>query len=247
LPAIVGNATSPTTGRSAPRLSILVPVYNEARTLSSLLDAIEARPEVSEIVIVDDGSIDATAQILAARTFAKPARVLRHARNQGKGAAIRTALEAATGDLALVQDADLEYDPGDYPRLLAPFARRDVTVVFGTRSFGGHAAYSFWFVIGNRVLTLWTNLLFNSYITDMETCYKLMPLRLWRELAIRENGFGIEPEVTAKLLRRGHRVYEVPISYSARSRSEGKKLTWRDGAHAALVVARIRLGRNGRA
>jgi glycosyltransferase involved in cell wall biosynthesis len=230
-----------------PSLSILVPVYNEARTLSLLLDAIEARPEVSEIVVVDDGSVDATPEILAARAFRTPARLLRHARNRGKGAAIRTALANASGELALVQDADLEYDPADYPRLLAPFARRDVTVVYGTRSFGGHAAYSFWFVMGNRVLTLWTNVLFNSYITDMETCYKVMPLRLWRELDIRQDGFGIEPEVTAKLLRRGHRIFEVPISYSARGREDGKKLTWRDGAHAALVVARIRLGGDGRA
>jgi glycosyltransferase involved in cell wall biosynthesis len=230
-----------------PSLSVLVPVFNEARTLSALLDAIEARPEVSEIVVVDDGSTDATPQILAARSFLTPTRLVRHAHNRGKGAAIRSALEAAGGELALVQDADLEYDPADYPRLLAPFSRRDVTVVYGTRSFGGHAAYSFWFVMGNRMLTLWANVLFNSYITDMETCYKLMPLRLWRELDIRQDGFGIEPEVTAKLLRRGHRIYEVPISYSARSRLEGKKLTWRDGAHAALVVARIRLGRHGRA
>jgi dolichol-phosphate hexosyltransferase len=211
-----------------------------------VLDAIEARPEVSEIVVVDDGSIDATPDILGGRAFRVPARTIRHDRNRGKGAAIRTALANATSELALVQDADLEYDPADYPRLLKPFARRDVSVVYGTRSFGGHAAYSFWFVLGNRALTLWTNVLFNSYITDMETCFKLMPVRLWRELDIREDGFGIEPEVTAKLLRRRHRIFEVPISYSARSREEGKKLTWRDGAHAALVVARIRLGRNGR-
>jgi glycosyltransferase involved in cell wall biosynthesis len=230
-----------------PRLSVLVPVYNEAETLAAVLDAIEARSEVSEIVVVDDGSVDATPEILRTRSFQRPARLIRHERNRGKGAAIRTALEAATGDLALVQDADLEYDPADYPLLLAPFERRGVTVVYGTRTFGGHAAYSFWFVVGNRVLTLWTNVLFNSYITDMETCYKLMPVRLWRELDIRQDGFGIEPEVTAKLLRRGHRIYEVPVSYSARSRIEGKKLTWRDGAHAALVVARIRLGRDGRA
>jgi len=229
-----------------PRLSILVPVYNEARTLTAVLDAIEARPEVSEIVVVDDGSVDETAAILAARSFRTPARLIRHDRNRGKGAAIRTAIDAATGELALVQDADLEYDPADYPRLLEPFSRRDVTVVYGTRSFGGHAAYSFWFVMGNRMLTLWTNILFNSYITDMETCYKVMPLRLWRELDIRQNGFGIEPEVTAKLLRRGHRIFEVPISYSARSRHEGKKLTWRDGARAALVVTRIWMNRDGR-
>jgi glycosyltransferase involved in cell wall biosynthesis len=229
-----------------PSLSVLVPVLNEAATLERVLDAIEARPEVSEIVVVDDGSTDRTPQILAARTFRVPARVIRHPARRGKGAAIRTALENATGELALVQDADLEYDPADYPTLLAPFARPDVTVVYGARTFGGHSAYSFWFVVGNRVLTLWTNLLFNTWITDMETCYKVMPLRLWRELGIRQSGFGIEPEVTAKLLRRGHRIFEVPVSYRARTREQGKKLLWRDGVKAAWIVARHRVSPNGR-
>lgn len=229
-----------------PSLSVLVPVLNEAATLERVLDAIEARPEVSELVVVDDGSTDRTPQILAARRFSVPARVIRHPARRGKGAAIRTALESATGELALVQDADLEYDPADYPTLLAPFARPDVTVVYGTRSFGGHSAYSFWFVVGNRVLTLWTNLLFNTWITDMETCYKVMSLRLWRELEIRQSGFGIEPEVTAKLLRRGHRIFEVPVSYRARTRAQGKKLLWRDGVKAAWIVARHRVSPNGR-
>jgi dolichol-phosphate hexosyltransferase len=225
-----------------PSLTVLIPVFNEEATLERLLDAVEARPEVSELVIVDDCSSDRTPEILKGRAFVKPAKIVRHDVNRGKGGAVRTAIEHATSTLALVQDADLEYDPDDYPKLLAPFSDREgVTVVYGTRSFSAHSAYSFWFVMGNKLVTLYTNLLFNTYISDMETCYKVMPVALWRQLDIRENGFGIEPEVTAKLFRRGHRVYEVPISYAARSRREGKKLTWRDGVEALRILTRIRL------
>jgi glycosyltransferase involved in cell wall biosynthesis len=224
-----------------PRLSVLIPVHNEERTISALLDAVEARPEVDELVIVDDGSYDGTADILAARSFLVPAKVIRHPSNRGKGSAIRTAIAAASGELAVVQDADLEYDPNEYPMLLAPLARPGVEVVFGTRSFAAHSAYSFWFVMGNKGVTLWNNLLFNSYLSDLETCFKLMPLKIWRSLDLRSNGFEIEPEITAKLLKRGYRIFEVPITYSARSRTEGKKLTWRDGVRAAWTLTRIRL------
>jgi glycosyltransferase involved in cell wall biosynthesis len=224
-------------------LSVLIPIYNEERALTELLDAVEERPEVSEIVIVDDGSTDGTPEILAARTFRHPTQVIRHPKNSGKGSAIRTAIAAAGSELALIQDADLEYDPADYPALLAPFERHGVTVVFGSRSFSSHSAYSFWFVMGNKLVTLWTNLLFNSYISDMETCYKVMSLETWRSLKLKANRFDIEPEITAKLLRSGHRVYEVPISYVARGRDEGKKLTWRDGVVALMVLSRIRLFR----
>jgi dolichol-phosphate hexosyltransferase len=224
-------------------LSVLIPVYNEARTLERLLDAVEERPEVSELVIVDDGSTDGTPEILGNRDFKVRAQVIRHERNRGKGAALRTAIAAATGDVALVQDADLEYDPAEFPLLLAPIERGRAEVVYGSRSFAAHSAYSFWFVIGNKLVTLWTNVLFNSYLSDMETCYKLMPLSVWRSLDLRSDGFDIEPEITAKLLRSGHRVYEVPISYVARGRDEGKKLTWRDGVVALMVLSRIRLFR----
>jgi dolichol-phosphate hexosyltransferase len=226
-------------------LSVLVPVYNEERTLARLLDAVEERPEVSELVIVDDGSTDRTPEILSAREFKVAAQVIRHERNRGKGAALRTAIAAATGDVALVQDADLEYDPSEFPLLLAPIERGRAEVVYGSRSFAAHSAYSFWFVIGNKLVTLWTNVLFNSYLSDMETCYKLMPLSVWRSLDLRSDGFDIEPEITAKLLKSGHRIYEVPISYAARGRVEGKKLTWRDGVMALWTLSRIRVAPRG--
>ena len=222
-------------------LSVLIPVYNEEQTLERLLDAVEERPEVSELVIVDDGSTDRTPEILSARDFKVPVQVIRHERNRGKGAALRTAIAAATGDVALVQDADLEYDPAEFPLLLAPIERGRAEVVYGSRSFAAHSAYSFWFVIGNKLVTLWTNVLFNSYLSDMETCYKLMPLSVWRSLDLRSDGFDIEPEITAKLLKSGHRIYEVPISYAARGRVEGKKLTWRDGVTALWTLSRIRI------
>jgi glycosyltransferase involved in cell wall biosynthesis len=221
-------------------LSVLIPVYNEERTLERLLDAVEERAEVSELVIVDDGSTDRTPEILSGRDFKVPVQVIRHERNRGKGAALRTAIAAATGDVALVQDADLEYDPAEFPLLLAPIERGRAEVVYGSRSFAAHSAYSFWFVIGNKLVTLWTNVLFNSYLSDMETCYKLMPLSVWRSLDLRSDGFDIEPEITAKLLRSGRRIYEVPISYAARGRVEGKKLTWRDGVMALWTLSRIR-------
>ena len=158
-------------------LSVLIPVYNEARTLERLLDAVEERPEVSELVIVDDGSTDGTAEILETRDFKVRAQVIRHERNRGKGAALRTAIAAATGDVALVQDADLEYDPAEFPLLLAPIERGRAEVVYGSRSFAAHSAYSFWFVIGNKLVTLWTNVLFNSYLSDMETLVRHQVLR----------------------------------------------------------------------
>ena len=226
-----------------PSLSVLIPVFNEDSTLASLLDAVEAQGEiVSEIVIVDDASTDATAQVLAGRTPKIPTTIVRHSKNKGKGAAIRTGIDHATCDYLLIQDADLEYSPEDYGKLLEPVMQGRAQVVYGTRSFGGAAAFSFWFVMGNKMVTLATNVLFNAYITDMETCFKLLPVSMWRGLDLRANRFGVEPEVTGKLLSRGERIFEVPISYNARTRTEGKKLTWTDGLKALGVLLAVRTG-----
>ena len=218
-----------------------MPVYNEAATLAAAVErvlAVEYPCEI-ELVLVDDGSSDGTATVLATLTDPRT-RVHTHPRNQGKGAAIRTASEVATGDWMIICDADLEYSPEEIPLLLAPIQQGDVEVVYGTRSFGSHTAYSFWYVMGNKGVTLFANIVYNCWISDLETCFKLMPLALYRELDIREKGFGMEAEVTGKLLRRGIRPYEVPISYRARSREEGKKLTWKDGAEALWILVKIR-------
>lgn len=224
------------------KLSILMPVYNEAKTLADAIARVLAvdYPCEVELVLVDDGSRDDSRQIMA--TFTDPrVSVHHHGVNRGKGAAIRTASQVATGDYMIMCDADLEYSPEEIPSLLAPVLAQDAEVVYGTRAFGSHNAYSFWFVMGNKGVTLAANLLFNSYISDLETCFKLLPTALYRELDIREVGFGMEAEVTAKLLRRGLRPYEVPISYKARSRAEGKKLTWKDGVEALVILTRERL------
>ncbi|HLM96051.1 MAG TPA: glycosyltransferase family 2 protein, partial [Acidimicrobiales bacterium] len=152
----------------------------------------------------------------------------------------RTAVGLATGDYVIICDADLEYTPSDIPALLEPILQGEAEVVFGTRSFGSHTAYSFWYVMGNRAVTMTANVLFNAWLSDLETCFKLMPLTLYRDLDLQENGFGVEPEITAKLLKRNVRPYEVPINYRARGREQGKKLTWRDGVKALWVLARIR-------
>jgi glycosyltransferase involved in cell wall biosynthesis len=224
----------------SPTLSVLIPVFDEAPTLERLLEAVEARPEVSEVVIVDDGSNDGTAEILERRRFTKPVQIIRHPENRGKGSAVRTAIEAATGELAVIQDADLELDPSEYARLIEPFSRSGVTAVYGARSFRIDSLRSLWLAFGNKVVTLWTNILFRSRIHDMETCYKLLPLSVWRSLELQANRFEIEPEITAKLLRTGHRIVEVPISYSGRGTGEGKKLGWRDGVQALWTLTRIR-------
>lgn len=224
------------------KLSILMPVYNEAKTLADAIARVLAvdYPCEVELVLVDDGSCDDSRQIMASFTDPRVS-VHHHGVNRGKGAAIRTASQVATGDYMIMCDADLEYSPEEIPSLLAPVLAKDAEVVYGTRAFGSHNAFSFWFVMGNKGVTLAANLLFNSYISDLETCFKLLPTALYRELDIREVGFGMEAEVTAKLLRRGLRPYEVPISYKARSRAEGKKLTWKDGVEALVILTRERL------
>jgi glycosyltransferase involved in cell wall biosynthesis len=226
------------------KLSILMPVYNEeARVAAAVKQALDvAYPCEVELVIVDDGSRDATAEILNALDDPRVTVVIQP-RNQGKGAAIRKAAETARGEYMVILDADLEYDPQDIPKLLAPVLDGRAEVVYGNRSFGSHSSFSFWYVMGNRAVTTYANMLFNCYIGDLETCFKLMPLELYRSLDVRSRGFGMEAEVTGKLLRRGVRPYEVPISYRARTREEGKKITWRDGVEALAILARERVRR----
>ena len=227
------------------KLSILMPVYNEFATLASAVKEVLAvdYPCDVELVIVDDGSTDGTVGLYEALAEDSRVSIQRHAQNQGKGAAIRTAAEVATGDYVIMCDADLEYTPAEIPSLLLPVLHGDAKVVYGTRTFGSHNAYSYLYVLGNRGVTTAANVLFNCYISDLETCFKLIPTTLYREMDIRETGFGMEAEVTGKLLRRGIRPFEVPISYRSRSREAGKKLTWRDGVQAVWILARERFVR----
>jgi len=223
------------------KLSVLMPIYNEAATLTTAVERVLKvdYPCEMELILIDDGSTDGTAKLLEELDDPRLVKET-HAVNRGKGAAIRTAVGLATGDYVIICDADLEYTPSDIPALLEPILQGEAEVVFGTRSFGSHTAYSFWYVMGNRAVTMTANVLFNAWLSDLETCFKLMPLTLYRDLDLQENGFGVEPEITAKLLKRNVRPYEVPINYRARGREQGKKLTWRDGVKALWVLARIR-------
>ncbi|MFZ9897996.1 MAG: glycosyltransferase family 2 protein [Gemmatimonadaceae bacterium] len=225
------------------RLSVLIPVYNERATIDRILDAVHAVPIPKEVVCVDDASTDGTGERLAALHAAGRIDVLvRHDRNRGKGAAIRTALAASTGDVVIVQDADLEYDPADWPGLLAPIAAGKADAVFGSRFLGGpHRVLYFWHSVGNWVLTLLSNMLTNVNLTDMETCYKAIRGDLARSLPLTSDRFGFEPEVTARLVQAKARIYEVPISYSGRTYAEGKKISWRDGVAAVWHILRFNL------
>src|SRR4051812_16493621 len=210
-----------------------MPVYNERATvLSAIEDALTAELPVSEreLIVVDDGSTDGTRELLASAELPANVRVHLHDKNCGKGAAIRTGLMHASGDFTCVLDADLEYRAADIALLLDPLLAGEARVVFGTRMWSSHAAYSFWYVVGNKFVTFTTNLLYNCWISDLMTCHKAMRTDVFRELRLRSKGFAIEPEIAARLLRRGERVYEVPITYRARSREAGKKLTPFDGA-----------------
>jgi dolichol-phosphate hexosyltransferase len=222
-------------------LGVIVPAFNEEATLARILRRVLLQECVRQVVVVDDCSTDLTAQI--AETFTDDPRVAvrRHPTNWGKGAAIRTGLEAIAAPIVIIQDADLEYDPAEYDRLLAPILEGRSDVVYGVRGFASHTSYSYWFVLGNRLVTTATNVLFNCYIQDMETGFKVMRTDLMRRLGLRGNRFNIEPEITGRLLRLGYRIHEVPITYYARSREEGKKLTWRDGVRALGVLMRVRL------
>jgi glycosyltransferase involved in cell wall biosynthesis len=219
------------------KVSFLIPAYNESKTIGEVLDRIAALGLDTKVIVVDDGSVDDTAAIAEARG----ATVIRQ-RNQGKGAAIRAAIAAAEGDIAVIQDADMEYDPAEVPELIEPIVRGSADVVFGSRLRGGkpQRAYLFWHLVGNRFLSLLTNILFNTTLSDMETGYKAFRLDVLRSLDLRENRFGIEPEITGKVCRAKLRIYELPISYYGRTHAEGKQITWRDGFRALWVLFRVR-------
>ncbi len=229
--------------RSIQRISVLIPVYNEERTILELIRRVRAveLPFQREIVVVDDGSTDGTREALAQEAEgARDLKVIYHAVNRGKGAAVRTALAAATGDVLIIQDADLEYDPRDYPTLLRPIVEGRSQVVYGSRFLGEHKAMYFWHAVGNRFLTLVTNLLYDTTLTDMETGYKVFTAEVARQLRLRSDRWGFDPEITAQILKRGYRIYEVPIAYNGREYWEGKKITWRDGITVLVTLLRCR-------
>ncbi|MBO0727612.1 MAG: glycosyltransferase family 2 protein [Acidimicrobiaceae bacterium] len=225
----------------------MMPIYNEERSLEIILRHVLARPEVGEVIAVDDGSQDRSWEILndvAVRdTRVRP---FRQEVNAGKGAALRRAVGELRFPFAVVQDADLEYDPRDYPVLLEPLLEGRGDVVYGVRGFAGQTAFSYWFVLGNRAVTLASNILFDSYISDLETGYKVLRSDLWKSLNLSGKRFDIEPDITARILRLGYRIHEVPVRYYARSRDEGKKLTWKDGVRAIVTLLRLRMATDDR-
>jgi len=225
------------------RVSFLVPAYNEAATIGPLLDAVWALDLDKQIVVVDDGSTDDTGELVERWRDGRDAVVLLRQENRGKGAAVRAAIPHADGDISVIQDADLEYDPADVPALIEPIERGVADVVYGSRLSGGRPqrAYLFWHLVGNRFLSLLTNLLYNTTLSDMETGYKAFRTEVLRSLDLRQDDFGIEPEITAKVCRRKLRVYELPIAYYGRTYAEGKKITWRDGFKAIRVLFGVRL------
>jgi glycosyltransferase involved in cell wall biosynthesis len=227
------------------KLSVIVPVFNERNTVVEVvrrMRAVELPDGIErEIIIIDDGSGDGTRDVLR-QLGDSTVRILVHEENRGKGAAVRTGLALATGDYVLIQDADLEYDPDDWPKLIAPVIRGRASVVYGSRFTGERRNMLLLHWIGNRLLSLVTNVLFNSTLSDMETCYKLVDRKLLVDLGLRSDRFDIEPEITAKILKRGIRIYEVPISYMGREFDEGKKITWRDGFAALWTLVKFRLG-----
>jgi glycosyltransferase involved in cell wall biosynthesis len=226
-------------------LSILMPVFNELTTVERAIDdALTAELPVDsrQLVVVDDGSTDGTRELLREGDWPDAVTLVFHERNLGKGAALQTGLQHATGTWSAVLDADLEYSAADLGPLLEPLLSGQARVVFGTRSWSSHSAYSFWYVMGNKGVTFATNVIYNCWISDVMTCHKAMSTELFRSLRLRERGFAIEPEIAARVLRSGERIYEVPISYAARSRAEGKKLTALDGLRVLRTLIRCRAG-----
>ena len=230
---------------SAAKLSIVIPVYNEVKTFEKVLAAVRAVPVplTKEIILVDDGSTDGTRDLLRGLDTSRgDLVVVFHERNMGKGAALRTGFQSATGDIVLIQDADLEYDPGEYPNLLKPILDGHADVVYGSRFLGAgaHRVVYYWHSVGNRVLTTLSNMMTNLNLTDMEVCYKVFKKGVLKDLRLREERFGFEVEITAKIARGGWRIYEVPICYYGRSYAEGKKITWKDGVRALWCILKYR-------
>jgi glycosyltransferase involved in cell wall biosynthesis len=223
------------------KLSVLIPVYNEKNTIREIIKRVQATKRATEIVIVDDGSQDGTRDILAELDGKGGVRVILHEKNAGKGAALRTAIQSATGDVMLIQDADLEYDPREYAGLLKPIEENLADVVYGSRFLGApHRAILFWNMLANKLLTLMTNILYNNILTDMETGYKVFRREVVADMHLRANRFDFEPEFTAKVLKRNVRVYEVPISFNPREYSEGKKIGLWDAFEAVWALLKYR-------
>jgi glycosyltransferase involved in cell wall biosynthesis len=228
------------------KLSVLIPVYNEFKTIVQVLDMVAKAPAAGlekELIVVDDGSTDGTRDVLR-ELDPTPynAKIYFHEKNQGKGAALRTAQGHATGDIIIIQDADMEYSPDEYPELLKPILNGKADVVYGSRLSGGKPSRAFMFthLMGNKFLSLLTNVLYNSTLTDMETCYKVFKADIFKRVVIKSNRFEFEPEITAKVLKQGVRFYELPISYYGRDYAEGKKITWKDGFHAIWALVKYR-------
>jgi glycosyltransferase involved in cell wall biosynthesis len=224
-------------------LSVLMPVFNERVTIEQAIHAVldAGVADSFELIVIDDGSVDGTKELLQTRAWPDVVHVMHHEKNRGKGAALRTGLAEARGTFSAVLDADLEYSPSDIPALLEPLRRGEAEVVFGARGFQSHSSYSFWYVMGNKAVTLVANVLYNSWLSDIMTGHKVMRTELFRSLELRERGFAIEPEITARLLKRGIRIYEVPVVYRARGREEGKKLTALDGLRVVRTLLRCRI------
>lgn len=226
------------------KLSIIIPCYNERSTIEAVIDAVRAAPGgEKEIIVVDDCSRDGSGELLEGPLRAKVDRVLRHPVNRGKGAALRTGIAHATGDIVIIQDADLEYDPQQYPLLIEPILQDKADVVYGSRFLGGgpHRVLYFWHRVGNGLLTLVSNMFTNLNLTDMETCYKVFRREIIQSIRIEEDRFGFEPEITAKIAKLRCRIFEVGISYYGRTYEEGKKIGWRDGVRAMWCIARYNL------
>jgi dolichol-phosphate mannosyltransferase len=239
------RAMPPTTRTTAlpPLLSVLVPVYNERATLEALLERVLAVPVDKEVVVVDDGSRDGTRELLESLALRLPIRALYHPHNRGKGAAIRTALAESTGDIVIIQDADLEYDPAEYPRLIEPIVRGETNVVYGSRYLGHNNALPFThFKVAVLALNAFANLLYGTHLTDEATCYKVFRSTLLKSLPLRCERFEFCPEVTARVARRGERILEVPIAYHYRTRAQGKKIGWKDALEAFQTLLRYRIG-----